>query len=47
MEKRNKSLSIFEFQSMFSDDRSYFKYLADMKWNDGFKCKKVWVHPIL
>ena len=40
MEKRYKSLSIFEFQSMFPDDRSCFKYLADMTWNDGYKCKK-------
>jgi len=40
MEKRYKSLSIFEFQKMFPDNQSCYKYLADMKWKDGFKCRK-------
>ncbi|MEX2566509.1 MAG: IS1595 family transposase [Cyclobacteriaceae bacterium] len=40
MEKRYKSLSIFEFQERFPDDRSCYEYLADMKWKDGYICKK-------
>lgn len=40
MEKRYKSLSIFEFQKMFPDDRSCYLYLANIKWKDGFECKK-------
>lgn len=40
MEKRYKSLSIFEFQKRFPDDRSCYEYLADMKWKDGYFCKK-------
>lgn len=40
MEKRYKSLSLFEFQRMFPDDEACLKYLAEMKWKEGFKCKK-------
>lgn len=40
MEKKFKSLSIFEFQSMFPDDDSCYKYLSDLKWKDGFICPK-------
>ena len=40
MKKRYKSLSIFEFQNRFPDDRSCYEYLANMKWNDGYVCKK-------
>ncbi len=39
MEKRFKSLSIFEFQAKFSDDLSCIKYLSDLKWEDGYSCK--------
>ncbi len=40
MEGKYKSLSIFDFQKMFPDDESCYKYLVDMKWKDGFKCTK-------
>ena len=40
MEKKYKSLSIFEFKDRFPDDRSCYEYLADMKWKDGYICKK-------
>lgn len=43
MEKRFKSLSIFEFQAKFPDDLSCIKYLSDLKWGDGYSCKK-WAH---
>lgn len=39
MEARYKSLSIFEFQERFPDERSCYAYLAKLKWQDGFKCK--------
>ncbi len=40
MEKKYKSLSVFEFQNMFPDDRACYIYLADLKWKDGYECKK-------
>jgi hypothetical protein len=40
MEKRFKSLSLFEFQSQFPNDESCTKYLAELKWSNGFKCVK-------
>jgi hypothetical protein len=40
MESKFKSLSIFEFQQMFPDERSCFEYLSNLKWKDGFICKK-------
>lgn len=40
MELKFKSLSIFEFQQMFPDDRSCYKYLSELKWKDGFVCTK-------
>jgi len=40
MEKAFKSLSIFEFQDQFPDDKSCRKYLAEIKWKNGFKCPK-------
>ncbi|WP_339903367.1 IS1595 family transposase [uncultured Cyclobacterium sp.] len=40
MEKRYKGLSIFEFQKMYPTDRDFYKYLAEMKWNNSFICKK-------
>lgn len=40
MEARFKSLSIFEFQERFPDDESCYKHLCDLKWSDGYQCKK-------
>ena len=40
MELKFKSLSIFEFQERFPDERSCLEYLANEKWRDGFVCKK-------
>ncbi|WP_410266876.1 transposase, partial [Cyclobacterium sp.] len=40
MEKKYKSLSIFEFKDRFPDDRSCYEYLAEVKWKDGYRCKK-------
>ncbi len=40
MEKKYKSLSVFEFQNMFPDDRACYNYLADLKWKNGYECKK-------
>ena len=40
MEAKFKSLSIFEFQKMFPDERSCMEYLSNLKWKNGFVCKK-------
>ena len=40
MEKRYKSLSLFEFQKRFPDDQSCMEHLAKLKWSDGFVCEK-------
>lgn len=40
MEKKYKSLSIFDFQHMFPDDKSCYSYLSDLKWKNGYACKK-------
>lgn len=40
MEKRFKSLSLFDFQAQFPDDNKCMEYLADLKWANGFKCIK-------
>lgn len=40
MEKKFKSLSIFEFQAKFPDEDSCYKYLSEIKWKEGFKCPK-------
>lgn len=40
MEKRFKSLSIFEFQKMFPDDDACYEYLSEIKWENGFVCPK-------
>ena len=40
MEQQFKSLTIFEFQSKFPDDRSCLAYLAELKWADGYVCQK-------
>ncbi len=40
MEKRFESLTIFEFQERFPDDRSCLRYLAEKKWANGYVCPK-------
>ena len=40
MEKRFKSLSLFEFQSRFPDSDRCREYLAELKWKDGYACSK-------
>jgi hypothetical protein len=40
MEQKFKSLSLFEFQRMFSSSEDCLKYLSDIKWQSGFVCKK-------
>ena len=40
MEARFKSLSVFEFQQRFPDDDSCMRYLSELKWSKGFKCRK-------
>lgn len=40
MEQRFKSLSLFEFQEQFTSSEDCLKYLAEMKWKEGFKCRK-------
>lgn len=37
---KEKDLSLFEFQSKFSSDRDCLEYLSEVKWKEGFKCKK-------
>lgn len=34
------TLSAFEFQNKFSDQHKCLEYLAELKWKDGFVCKK-------
>lgn len=38
MEKKFKSLTIFEFQEQFPDEDACLEYLANLKWSDGFVC---------
>lgn len=38
MEQKFKSLTIFEFQEQFPDEDACLKYLANLKWSDGFVC---------
>ena len=40
MEKRFESLTIFEFQELFPDDKSCTDYLANIKWGNGYVCPK-------
>jgi hypothetical protein len=40
MEKKYKSLTIFDFQNKFSDEDSCYKYLAEIKWGGGYLCEK-------
>ena len=47
MQKKYKSLSIFEFQKRFPDEESSLKYLANIKWANGYSCRKCNIcdHP--
>lgn len=40
MERKFKSLSLFEFQQRFPDDEACMDYLTELKWPDGFVCPK-------
>lgn len=40
MEQRFKSLSLFEFQEKFPDSESCLSYLAEKKWENGYKCHR-------
>lgn len=40
MEQRFKSLSLFEFQQKFRSAEDCKKYLAELKWSNGYKCRK-------
>ena len=40
MEKRYKSLSIFEFQKRFPDEEACLDHLEQLKWAKGFVCDK-------
>ncbi len=40
MKAKFKSLSLFEFQAKFPDDESCSAYLADLKWSNGYSCRR-------
>lgn len=40
MEDKFKSLSIFEFQKKFPDNNACLKYLAELKWANGYECER-------
>lgn len=40
MEQLFQSLTIFDFQSRFPDDRACLSYLSELKWADGYSCPK-------
>jgi predicted RNA-binding Zn-ribbon protein involved in translation (DUF1610 family) len=40
MERMFESLTIFEFQERFPDDKSCMDYLSDLQWAEGFVCPK-------
>lgn len=40
MEQKFRSLSLFEFQQKFPDAENCLSYLADLKWANGFTCRK-------
>jgi predicted RNA-binding Zn-ribbon protein involved in translation (DUF1610 family) len=40
MEKMFESLTIFEFQKKFPDEKSCLAYLSELKWSSGFVCPK-------
>lgn len=44
MEQKFKSLSLFEFQERFSTKGDCLSYLAGLKWDKGFQCRKCG-HP--
>lgn len=35
-----KGQELIKFIERFSDDKSCYKYLSEIKWNNGYKCKK-------
>ena len=44
MEAKFKSLSIFEFQTRFASEEVCYAYLAELKWSNGYSCKKCGHH---
>jgi hypothetical protein len=40
MEKKYKSLTIFEFQEQFKEDKDCLSYLAAQKWREGYVCSQ-------
>lgn len=40
MEKKYDSLTLFEFQQQFPDDKACYQHLAQLKWPHGFVCEK-------
>jgi hypothetical protein len=40
MEKKYQSLTVFEFENRFKSEDDCYRYLAAIKWKDGFVCKK-------
>lgn len=40
MEQQFQSLTIFDFQAKFPDDRACLSYLSELKWADGYICPK-------
>lgn len=40
MEQRFKSLTLFDFQRRFSTKEDCLSYLADLKWGNGYRCRK-------
>lgn len=40
MEQQFQSLTIFDFQAKFPDERSCLSYLSGLKWGEGFTCPK-------
>ncbi len=40
MEQRFKSLSLFEFQERFTTREDCLSYLSNLKWGDGYRCRK-------
>jgi len=38
--KKESELSLFDFQSKFSVEQDCKAYLSDLKWKDGYKCRK-------
>ncbi len=40
MEKRFESLTIFDFQERFPEDKACMNYLSNLKWSEGFICPR-------